>query len=1719
MDPASMNQRIDEARLALANLAPEDPDYATKAIHLGTCLEARFQDTGDAADLDQAIDCGKEAVAARTPDDLHHASHLRSLVLWLEMRYKKDASPEDLDQAIDAAGSALEYFPRAHTARLESMHKMGWLLVARFKRTGSSQDISRAIELGKSLTQEMSPDTNGVTKARYWKGFISWLLDRFNRTRALERIDELLHTLKQSLDCLADQPEHPVILDLLVTCHERRFRITGEIEDLDQAVEYGRLAVDAAGDGPARRKYASHLATALSDRFVETGLPEGLVEAIELEKSNLDSTDDQDSRRGYVWSLAILLLRHAQATDNVEGIGQGIPLINGVLDSLTPTHADRGRFLLCLSDFYTTRFAITEEISDLDRSIAIMTGMWEATERPWDHPQGITLSTALKEKFHTRFSLTGKVQDIDRAITIFNQLTESMPEGHWHRAEGLRALVGLHGLRVNSSGDTGDIDKAIEITERALSAGAEDARRIQYLNILGTFLKKRFERTSSAGDLDRAIEVTAEAVRAASVSDASSNLPAYLTNLSTCLSERWKETGAVDDLDYALELTSQAIESLPENSPDRAVCRNTLSILLQIQYERTSSIEYLDEAIKELNGAVESLSHCYPNIAVFYNNLGSMHNTRFQQEGHLDDLNKSIEFAQMALSVNPSGEGQGGVFHRPTLLSNLATRLAVRYEQTGGVADLEEAIQAVDVSIQTTAENHISQPEKLHNLASLLIRHSERTGDVEDLNRAVSTMYRALELTPVGRPYRTRLLCLLGQALNSRFLQTGNIEDLHQGLQVSSEALGAMAVDTPERIVTLVEHSDALQDRFNRLGDIEDLNQAIDLNQQAVDIISPEHRRWAPYLTSLASKLAARFEMTQVLGDLDRAIAIARVAAQTNTPPSYLEVWRPHHVLGVALGERFRRTERLTDIDEAVEVITAARELVPALSSARAQVQVDLAAVLWYRYDLLGNEADLDGSLENLESVIIQLPTDSHMLPVALNRVVAVLYTRYRLQGDSDDLDIAYEIARASVNCTPPDNPARAIYLENLASILIDREAQTRDSKDRNQMLHVLQESWSCSNAAPVTRMKCGRLLGLLLTMKSDWKESASVFAEALGLLPALSPRSLSNADKQYVLMDSHRLASLATAAALNAGKTPFEALRLLEQGRGVIAGLLLDIRTDISELTAKQPGLAAEFLSLRDRLDTPSNVSFSLTSAVSSESSLWEKQATERRENEQRFRDICDRIRLEPGFENFLLPPTEEQMMNAAQRGAIVVVNVSDIRSDAFLIRPSGVTVVDLLRLESQQAEEVSRALTCPQPLDDHVLESILEWAWHTVAQPCLEGLGYNGPPPDGSDPPQVRWIMAGPLAHLPIHAAGLHAPGSTNTVMDRVMSSYTSSIKSILHGRQSTASGDNGASFSEESNPATALLIAMQNTAGQKPLQFAQDEITMLEQLCPTLSLHPVQPTHSEKQAVLDGLKTCRIFHFAGHGMSHGSDASASCLLLHDWQSNPLTVADLRDNWLLAGHRPFLAYLSACSTGTSAEERLVDEAVHLVGACQLAGFRHVVGTLWAVSDRHSVDVARVFYETLRDEGMTDYAVCKGVHLAICRLRDMDVAAKEVRMTEAKRKTKGVTEGVKSARQTLFPVPDSGVQHPRHNGPTVDRLRLSRGSSRWLGLDRRLQTRDLFAPASLHHNSDLPCAGPQETVLDVFTYMRDVLGCDSDHDAGITLSPRLWAPYFHFGV
>ena len=102
----------------------------------------------------------------------------------------------------------------------------------------------------------------------------------------------------------------------------------------------------------------------------------------------------------------------------------------------------------------------------------------------------------------------------------------------------------------------------------------------------------------------------------------------------------------------------------------------------------------------------------------------------------------------------------------------------------------------------------------------------------------------------------------------------------------------------------------------------------------------------------------------------------------------------------------------------------------------------------------------------------------------------------------------------------------------------------------------------------------------------------------------------------------------------IQAGETVFKALRLLELGRGVMACVYLETRSDIAELKKAQPELAEKSVLLRNELD--------MTNDSVSQNSLSDVQQTRlsqvprRYEAWKEFDEVVRLIQSIDGFKDF---------------------------------------------------------------------------------------------------------------------------------------------------------------------------------------------------------------------------------------------------------------------------------------------------------------------------------------------------------------------------------------------------------------------------------------------------------------------------------------------------
>jgi CHAT domain-containing protein len=435
-------------------------------------------------------------------------------------------------------------------------------------------------------------------------------------------------------------------------------------------------------------------------------------------------------------------------------------------------------------------------------------------------------------------------------------------------------------------------------------------------------------------------------------------------------------------------------------------------------------------------------------------------------------------------------------------------------------------------------------------------------------------------------------------------------------------------------------------------------------------------------------------------------------------------------------------------------------------------------------------------------------------------------------------------------------------------------------------------------------------------------------------------------------------------------------------------------------------------------------------------------------------------------------------------RQGAVAVINVH-FRCDAILIHNGTIETIPLPRLTMKSAREATKCLEFiqkrfpPPHIQEWLWNLVLLWLWEVAVRPVLDYLGYTAPPSKPDEWPRVWWVPTGEVSQLPFHAAGIHRRGSSSSALDRVVSSYSSSVKALLYTQSIVLDHKKRHDDGGNSAKTRVVIASMSTTPAHRSLAFVQDEVRAVKEKAgssATINELP-QPL---KQQVIKGLKSCDVFHFAGHGASYIDDPDRGCLLLEDWETEPLAVKDIL-GLRLHKHVPFLAYLSACSTGANRTASLSDEVIHLVTAFQLAGFQHVIGSFWAVSDYASRKVAGDFYARLGGRFGRDVDVALALHLAVRQLR---VAPSRPGLRS--------TDEVEPDAEHILACDASRADEDRAQGPEIDSFLAELGNSRSLG----------FSEEDWSDVRD-PRPGSVRRPMAKVHAMRN---------------PVLWAPYFHTG-
>ncbi|KAJ4137289.1 hypothetical protein NW768_002871 [Fusarium equiseti] len=1595
---------IDKA-IEMCELGPEEDEYDPSCILIEGIL-TRFRAFGDVADCHDAIRLAKIALDENLGNPKRVSQCLAEAFYYL---YYSTHSLKHLDESIEISRK-LEPGGR-HSLITRCQRFKSHVLYQRYLQADNYPDLHESITAAAGVVYILQTPTPKSTTSLFGILASDWVA----KTGVFPNSTQFSEALEWPAYLPIFETSRIHSLQELAHRHYERYEKMGMLGDLEEVIRVLRTMGEMVPNATLR----SQLGSRLRDLYMELRFPHFLTEATGIFRRLVDGSVEGSDHLLYRSQLAGSLAFHHEWTGRTVELEEGI----AIAKDLTTLANDE--VLNIWVNLYYQKCRFEKTLPNIEQAIKSLKELSQSRTQSYT----TKASSQLVEALLWKYCITDDIEDLNTALEIARQLEASLPNRYpnHHSIIRHRLSTALYEIYLRKPA-VDHVEQAIELERKSLGP-LRVTRHLSNAN-LASLLSELYATTSQRKYLEESIETTRDTERTdgrfhmcftglhrsvpwvfddsktnamvarlgATVSSMGPTDPGKAACLSTLAlalgGGSYGDTTAIQYARQALALVSKDHQDYPWHMCCLVLCLNT-GLVLDGQ-KRTeprlpvgTEASVLQEIITMAERSVDLSRPDDPGRPFYLATLSVALHRRYTRTGRSTDLNQAIQHCLTAYNLT-SGDTTANLSSRYFSSYQLFICLQDKYLREGIPSDLEQS-NTLHQESETCRSNlrtdspyldcqgtsgeishalhtgtneegsfrlankgrvHAYLPDKLDchprifALAKASFNYYLHSNDRIYIDQALGLCERAMECIGEEHIQYKHHLALLGHIYEKLYQRSRSINtddqdkgdtrhNLTTAISKFQELLGSLPQDDALRCGVLSRLGKLLSDQLDHDWDIGDLKMAVEVHQECLAHVQEGSVDYAFWLIHLGRSKNLSYVHLGNQDDLDEALRLLEKAMKLEPKDAVIKRTLVHS-LAEAYRSRFKATGNLQDITTTIKMYRNAADLFSG-SIDKIKLTIWLGHAYLDKYQQTRVLDDSASALSNLEEALklhSGYPEDT-IRSLILEGLIKCHLSRNRYTGVVDELERAMVYAQQASKTMHSGNP----QFNNTSGLLgLCHATKFERTGSENDILLSVEadekDFWHSMSSPNVSnRLDIAQRLLKSYAKVQNWQEGFKVSTYILESIPQYTPRYLSPSDAQSLLAKISGLASVAAAFSIEVGNAGQDTLHLLEQGRGVFADFLYDLRVDFNDRRFQNlnPNFKQKFKSTLDQLGNPANKGATLS----------ERMAASKNFNDllYNFNTWQQKYRLGTENANFAV---------FTKIGPIVVINVSH-RCDAFLIRN---VTVDVLPLPNLSQGEIDRKLK-----SGHLGSTeILEWLWDTITGPILDKLGYTEQPAS-EEWPRICWIATGSLSRFPLHAAGYHTDGSGNTVLDRVISSYSSSIKAIMEAR-----------LEPKKPPSTkAVMVAMQNTPGSNAsLPFAQSEISK----------------------VLSELKDCQIFHFAGHGKTDETNPLKSELRLDDWQTQPLTVADLLD-LNLRENPPFLAYLSACGTSRIRDQRLLDESPHLISACQLAGFRHVVGTLWEVEDEACVEVAETVYGEIRDDAMSEGSVGKGLHDAVRKLRD----------------------------------------------------------------------------------------------------------------------------------
>ena len=993
------------------------------------------------------------------------------------------------------------------------------------------------------------------------------------------------------------------------------------------------------------------------------------------------------------------------------------------------------------------------------------------------------------------------------------------------------------------------------------------------------------------------------------------------------------------------------LERLPETDPKRAELHAELAHALLRLFEQSADVAVLREAITACRTAIALTPDEHPDIGRYHLDLRRLLSLLFTKTTDFDQgrLEQALRWSYPMTGLADASTAGATL---PVCLAELSSALLLEYQWSDAVAALRDAVRTARRVVELTPAHDPALDEYRTSLTRVLWILSGRDSDLAILDEASSMVRESLRGAGRENGDLATRLDLLALILKRRYELTGDVPALRDAVETGREALSAGSRIRQEAASFKANLADELRMLSERTSDLAMARDAVSFARKAVAELRADDTEWAGAQAVLGSSLT-------------------HLAERTNDGPTTADAVR-----------ETRKAVAATAVNHA--------EYLPRLNV--------LYRALMNQHSKSGGAAVLEETLDAARDLVGTAPSDDSERGKYLSHLSLALREFY-LAGAGNvgqALNDSIEFARQAVAATPPNHPDRAAGLASLSDLLRLKYLRTQDPDLLRESIAPNSTIAKMSGASVSQRITAAQAVADADLRLGRVRHATTMIRLATELLPQLGLRDVDRADREHRVSVANKLPATAAAVAIAAGQ-PGYAVELLEQTRGVVFAGTLDTREDTAVLRTAAPDLLARFEEIRSEINSADH-EMSLPSFGEHRDSTARHSrelAARRASLNEQWDELLDQIRLRPGLSGFQRPTPIADLSRHAGQGPVIYITADESRAHALIVRDDPdepVVTVNLPAVVSRstvlhQAELLRAALWTATDRDQPArarrdaqprMLDVLRWVWDNIAEPVLVRLGHTATPTAGRAWSRVWWCPVGVVTMLPLHAAGDHrSTGSAETVMDRVISSYTPTIRALAHARRDT------------SGTPSSLVVAVPDAPQSPPLYGAEQEADIVRGFIPDVAVLPESGGLVSRDTVVEALSRHGVVHLACHGYADLRNPSTSRLLLHDHVTNPLTLHTITR---LDLRHARLVYLSACST-TDTNQEQADEATHLTAAFQLAGYRSVIGTLWPINDQTAVTVATDFYAGVtadRTKPVDHKLAAEALHRAVRTLRDM---------------------------------------------------------------------------------------------------------------------------------